>query len=583
MFRVTPSAKPADAADSPPIRRRGHPPRPPRALSRSPSVDSRCGANVGGARHRRRVEQRGDVRDGRVRADQSGRCGRGSGRHRDAGMGRAEAPFRPGRGHHAARAVRRRPGSGDRHDRHRRRPLSRLLQAPGHGRDDRPARGAGGIGRPAPAHRRDVRRRPHQRERGPRRTPRRATHAAGRHPGGRRPGRRRRRARRARPDGRVHRPGSLRRLDRTHRRADPQPSSTSVSAAPTSARRWPTRRCATTPTAASSAGSCPTSTRPTSAERRTTWSPPSTLFVVCSKTFTTLETLTNARTARQWLLAGLGAGDEAVAKHFVAVSTNAAEVAAFGIDTEQHVRVLGLGGRPVLLRLGDRAVAHDRHRARAVRRDAGRVPLHRRALPDRTAGANMPVIAGLLERLVQQLLRRPDPCGAALQPVPARFPAYLQQLTWRATASRSLRRPAGDDADRRDLLGRARHQRPARVLPAAAPGHPAGARQTSSDSPSPTTSWARCTTCSCRTCSPRPQALAFGKYRRGGRGRRHRRRRRTAQGDAGQPADVDHPRPEAHPVDARPAGRAVRAHRLHRGRASGGSTRSTSGASSSAR
>ena len=76
--------------------------------------------------------------------------------------------------------------------------------------------------------------------------------------------------------------------------------------------------------------------------------PESTLFVVCSKTFTTLETLTNAAAARDWLLSGLGAaaGDDAVAKHFVAVSTNAAGVSEFGIDP---VNMLGfwdwVGGR----------------------------------------------------------------------------------------------------------------------------------------------------------------------------------------------------------------------------------------------
>ncbi len=58
-----------------------------------------------------------------------------------------------------------------------------------------------------------------------------------------------------------------------------------------------------------------------------------TLFIVCSKTFTTQETITNAENARKWLLEKLGAGQEAVAKHFVAVSTNAKEVSAFGIDT----------------------------------------------------------------------------------------------------------------------------------------------------------------------------------------------------------------------------------------------------------
>src|SRR4029079_5691992 len=61
--------------------------------------------------------------------------------------------------------------------------------------------------------------------------------------------------------------------------------------------------------------------------------PAETLFIVSSKTFTTLETMTNARTARRWALDALG-DEEAIAKHFVAVSTNAEEVEKFGIDTE---------------------------------------------------------------------------------------------------------------------------------------------------------------------------------------------------------------------------------------------------------
>lgn len=61
--------------------------------------------------------------------------------------------------------------------------------------------------------------------------------------------------------------------------------------------------------------------------------PAETLFVVSSKTFTTLETMTNARSARAWSLAGLGGDEKSVAKHFVAVSTNTKEVDQFGIDT----------------------------------------------------------------------------------------------------------------------------------------------------------------------------------------------------------------------------------------------------------
>src|SRR5207247_5439580 len=61
--------------------------------------------------------------------------------------------------------------------------------------------------------------------------------------------------------------------------------------------------------------------------------PAETLFIVSSKTFTTLETMTNANSARDWLLNGLGGDKSAVAKHFVAVSTNAEKVSAFGINT----------------------------------------------------------------------------------------------------------------------------------------------------------------------------------------------------------------------------------------------------------
>ena len=62
--------------------------------------------------------------------------------------------------------------------------------------------------------------------------------------------------------------------------------------------------------------------------------PAETLFIVASKTFTTIETITNATSARTWLLAGLGGDDKAVAKHFVALSTNAGKVTGFGIDPD---------------------------------------------------------------------------------------------------------------------------------------------------------------------------------------------------------------------------------------------------------
>ena len=110
--------------------------------------------------------------------------------------------------------------------------------------------------------------------------------------------------------------------------------------------------------------------------------PATTLFIVSSKTFGTIETLTNAGSARDWLVAGLG-DDQAVARHFVAVSTAEEKVEGLRHRPREHVRVLGLGRRPLLGGLRDRPLADDRDRSRRVPRDARRVPRHRRALPDR--------------------------------------------------------------------------------------------------------------------------------------------------------------------------------------------------------
>ena len=114
--------------------------------------------------------------------------------------------------------------------------------------------------------------------------------------------------------------------------------------------------------------------------------PAETLFVIASKTFTTLETMTNARSAREWSLAALG-DEAAVAKHFVALSTNAEEVAAFGIDTDNMFGFWDwVGGRYSM----DSAIGlsdDDRDRPRALPRDARRLPRDRRALPDGAARA----------------------------------------------------------------------------------------------------------------------------------------------------------------------------------------------------
>ena len=109
--------------------------------------------------------------------------------------------------------------------------------------------------------------------------------------------------------------------------------------------------------------------------------PAETLFVISSKTFTTLETMTNAHTAREWSLAGLGGEEAAVAKHFVAVSTNAEGVSEFGIDTDNMFGFWDwVGGRYSM----DSAIGLSTMLAIGpgpLRRDAGRLPRDGRALP----------------------------------------------------------------------------------------------------------------------------------------------------------------------------------------------------------
>ena len=140
--------------------------------------------------------------------------------------------------------------------------------------------------------------------------------------------------------------------------------------------------------------------------------PATTLFIVSSKTFTTQETLTNARAARAWLLDGLGGDESAVAKHFVAVSTNAKEVARVRHRRGQHVRLLGLGRRALLGGLGDRAVADGRHRPGAVRRVPGRHARDGRPLPERAAGGEPAGDRRAAQRLVRRTSSapRPTPC-----------------------------------------------------------------------------------------------------------------------------------------------------------------------------
>jgi glucose-6-phosphate isomerase len=158
-------------------------------------------------------------------------------------------------------------------------------------------------------------------------------------------------------------------------------------------------------------------------------SPEETLFVISSKTFTTLETMTNARTAREWSLAGLGDGEGMVAKHFVAVSTNAEEVAKFGIDTDNMFGFWDwVGGRysmdsaiglSTMLAIGP---------ARFAEMLAGfhAMDEHFREAPP---AENLPMLIGLLSVWYGDFFGA-QTCGVfPYDQYLHRFPAYLQQLT----------------------------------------------------------------------------------------------------------------------------------------------------------
>jgi glucose-6-phosphate isomerase len=157
--------------------------------------------------------------------------------------------------------------------------------------------------------------------------------------------------------------------------------------------------------------------------------PAETLFIVSSKTFTTLETMTNARTARAWLLAGLGGDETAVARHFVAVSTNAAEVARFGIDTANMFEFWEwVGGRYSM----DSAIGLST--MLAVGPDSFRAMLdglHQMDEHFRTAPfeRNLPVLLALLGIWYNNFFGAQTVAILPYEQYLKRFPAYLQQLT----------------------------------------------------------------------------------------------------------------------------------------------------------
>src|SRR5215472_10080982 len=157
--------------------------------------------------------------------------------------------------------------------------------------------------------------------------------------------------------------------------------------------------------------------------------PAETLFIISSKTFTTLETMTNAHSARDWALEGLGGDEKAVAKHFVAVSTNAAEVSKFGIDTDNMFGFWDwVGGRYSM----DSAIGLSTMLAvgpenfRALLSGFHEMDEHFRTAPFER---NIPVLLGLLVVWYTEFFAAETIAVLPYEQYLKRFPAYLQQLT----------------------------------------------------------------------------------------------------------------------------------------------------------
>jgi glucose-6-phosphate isomerase len=170
--------------------------------------------------------------------------------------------------------------------------------------------------------------------------------------------------------------------------------------------------------------------------------PAETLFIVSSKTFTTLETMTNAESARQWLLAGLGGTVKAVARHFVAVSTNAAAVSEFGIDTANMFGFWDwVGGRYSM----DSAIGLSTMLAigpgnfRALLDGFHQMDEHFRTAPFER---NLPVLLGLLTIWYTNFLGAETVAVLPYEQYLKRFPAYLQQLTMESNGKRVTREGA---------------------------------------------------------------------------------------------------------------------------------------------
>ena len=423
--------------------------------------------------------------------------------------GRCSRPTRPGRAHARrgrglAPRLRQAPGRPTR----RMRLLVALAEA----------RGLAGAGR------RDVRGRARQRHRGPAGAARRAAHAAGRVARRRRRRRGRRGARACSTRWRAFADaGARRHVARPHRPAASATSSTSGSAAATSAPRWRTTRCAPTATPRLAVPVRVERRRRRSRRRAATASTPRRR---CSSSRRRRSRRSRRSPTRRRPARGCSTRSAATSRGRAALRR--------GVDERregrrvrhrhrEHVRVLGLGRRPLLDVVGDRPVADGRDRARPLRASCSRARTRwtstsapRRS--PRTCRRRWRCSACWYRDFLDAQTQAVVPYAQAL----GKLPSYLQQLEMESNGkSVRARRLAGRRADRRDRVGHRRHERSARVLPAAAPGHHAGADRLHRVRArrSPVTSSAGTRTCSFANLLAQAEALAFGKTGRGrGRG-----------------------------------------------------------------
>jgi glucose-6-phosphate isomerase len=165
------------------------------------------------------------------------------------------------------------------------------------------------------------------------------------------------------------------------------------------------------------------------AEKTRDLNPETTMFLVASKTFTTLETMTNAHTAREWCLAGLGGDESAIAKHFVALSTNADEVSKFGIDIDNMFGFWDwVGGRysmdsaiglSTMIAIGPEQFGELLAGFHEIDEHFRQAPLEE----------NLPVLMGVLSFWYAELFEAETVAVLPYDQYLERFPAYLQQLT----------------------------------------------------------------------------------------------------------------------------------------------------------